>query len=71
VVATILRMSSFYDISFSITIKPKLALFGKYIDHVGYISASYVSPDLDLILLIYGPKVIQVFVIQSVSPLLI
>jgi len=40
-------MSSFCDyVSFSITTQPRFILLGPNIDHGGYISARYVSPDV-------------------------
>ena len=36
-----------------ITIQPRLTLFGPHIDHDVYMSAKHVSPDLDLIFMVY------------------
>ena len=52
---TVLTMTSFRDEedSFSIFIQPSLTIFGPHIDHGGYMSARHVSPDLDLIFMVY------------------
>jgi len=44
----------FWDkVSFFIPMQPRLAIFGPHIDHGGYMSANHVSPDHDLIFMIY------------------
>jgi hypothetical protein len=65
----VLTMSGFcFQINFSITIQPRLTIFGPHIDHGQYMSARHVSPDLELIFslmtLLY---LCQVLVIRLVS----
>ena len=54
VAVTALTMSSFGDwVSFSITIQPRLTMYGPHIEHGGYMSDGQVSHDLDLIFIVY------------------
>ena len=37
----------------SVSLLPRLTIFGPFIDHGGYMSAGHVSPDLDLIFIVF------------------
>ena len=61
--------SNFLDyVSYFITVPARHTILVSYIGHGRYISASHVSPDLDLIFIIYWVN-INFFTIRTVSPL--